>query len=154
MICSSIRCWASPATNRAPHVSHTSMRFDMSSSIRLRRPRSCRNQNQFITDETKLKPKHKMYLQCVDKTSIDRICSIMVQVMAFYLFRAKPLPEPRLTHCQLDLRNKFQWTLNHKKLSFFLKSKFKTDHPLNSQKPHGLAMGCLLWVFQRKFVVL
>ena len=38
--------------------------------------------------------------------------SALVQLMACHLFGAKPLPDPILTYCQLDLRNKLQWNFN------------------------------------------
>ena len=38
--------------------------------------------------------------------------SSLVREMACRLFGAKPLPEPKLTYCQFDPRNKLQWTLN------------------------------------------
>ena len=38
--------------------------------------------------------------------------SVLFKVMACHLFGAETLPEPVLTYCQWDPRNKLQWNLN------------------------------------------
>ena len=52
--------------------------------------------------------------------------STLVQVMTYHLVGTKPLPEPMLSYCQLDPRNKLQWNLNYNTKLFIHENAFIT----------------------------
>ena len=49
----------------------------------------------------------------------------LIQVMAWRLLSAKPLPEKMLPYCQLKLGNKLQWNLNQNIKLLFMKCTWK-----------------------------
>ena len=51
--------------------------------------------------------------------------SALVQIMACRLFGAKPLSEPMLKYCQLDLTNKLQWNSNRNTKFFIQENAFE-----------------------------
>ena len=53
------------------------------------------------------------------------IVSAFVQVIAWRLFGAKPLPEPMLPCCQLDSWKKIQWKSNQNSIIFIQENAFE-----------------------------
>ena len=51
-----------------------------------------------------------------DAYMCQQIMPSLVEIMSCCLYSAKPLSEPMLVYCQVDLQNIFQWNVNQKYL--------------------------------------